>query len=268
MDPEKATGSELAALIERAKRYPFSQPKDSYIFTHQGLHPLTAPGGNRVADLEFTVDSEPASFAGLCASLGNDPAYAEADRTPVFGYGSNSSPEALALKFAEETGVAIPVIHCEIPDYDVVYSGHVSHGYIPGVIFPSPGSTLAGYFTCLTAGELKVMDHSERTGVNYRLAPLAGATGRLENGETIADLLVFLGLQGHLEQDGGPIAVEGTATTGRSFPAWPEARMLETVRSLIAPELDLNQFISSVITDDDQRDSYTAKLKQSELGPG
>ncbi|MBK5111453.1 MAG: gamma-glutamylcyclotransferase [Thermoleophilia bacterium] len=268
MDPEQATGSELAALIERAKRYPFSQPKDSYIFTHRGSYPLTAPGGNTPTDLQFTIDSGPASFTGLCASLGNDPAYAEAERTPVFGYGSNSSPEALALKFAEEKGVAIPVIHCEIPDYDVVYAGYVSRGYIPGMIHPSPGATLAGYFTCLTAAELKIMDQSERLGVSYSLAPLTGATGRLENGETVEDPLAFIGLQGHLKKDGSPIAVEGTAATGRTFPAWPEIRMLETVRSLVAPDLKLDRFSSTAMTDVDRRAVFTARLQETELGPG
>lgn len=241
-----ATDRDLAAVIERARRYPFEQPAGSYLFRHGYPAPLTL---DEIAAGNFT-DTKATG------------------RVPVFGYSSNSSPDALAVKFAALPEVEIPVIRCRIPDFDVVYSSHISAGYVPGVIHPSPGTTLNGYLTCLTAEELALMNLSERLGTNYELAPLAEAAGRLETGEEIEAPLAYLGLHGHLTVEGSPVAVTGTRVDGRTFNEWPEARMLEMVRSLLTPELGLDEFAAITVTDLERRDRLTAQLKQSEIGSG
>lgn len=268
MDPDPAKDETLAAQVERAKQYPFSQPNGSYVFTHHGSHHLAEPGGIDPNELELAPELGSTTFAGLCAELGSKPAYADTRRIPVFGYGSNSSPDALAHKFSARPKVAIPVIRCRIPDYDVVFSSHLSRGYVPGAIYPSRGSTLTGFLTCLTPRELSLMNSTERNGVNYELTPLEGAVGHLDNGETIRSPQVYHGLHGVLKIDGGPVAVGGTESADRTFPEWPEIRILEKVHALLAPELELDRFIAICLTDQDRRDDYTELLKKSVIGSG
>ncbi|MCB0829143.1 MAG: gamma-glutamylcyclotransferase, partial [Solirubrobacterales bacterium] len=240
--------------------------KGSYVFTHRGSHYLTEPGGTDQNRLKLAPELGPTTFAALCDELGDRHGYAETERIPVFGYGSNSSPDALAHKFSALPIVAIPVIRCRVPDYDVVYSSHFSRGYVPGAIYPSRGSTLTGFLTCLTPDELNLMNATERSGVNYELVPLEGAVGHLDNGETIRNPLVYHSLHGTLRIDGGPVAVGGTTSSDRTFPEWTETRILEKVHALLAPELKLDRFIAICLTDQEKRDHYTELLKQSEIG--
>lgn len=224
--------------IERAKAYPFRQPRCSYIFTHDHEHLLEGHPGTWEVDLD-----------GL---------------TPVFGYSSNPSPVALAHKFASIPEVHIPVIAFEVEGYDAVYSSHVSSGYVPATIHPSPHTRLLGYMTYLTEEELETMNDSESLGVNYELAAL-DATGRFEDGTELERPLSYVGLHGQLEIDGTLRAVAGTQAKGRRFEETLQADVVERVIEAVAPDTARDQFIGTAIASLIQRKAWTAKLKESVL---
>lgn len=228
--------------IERAKAYPFRRPACSYIFTH---------------DHEHLLKGHPDTWEGDLTGL-----------TPVFGYSSNPSPVALAHKFASIPEVHIPVIGFDLDDHDAVYSSHVSSGYIPAALIPSPGTTLHGFMTYLNATELEAMDRSESRGENYELRWLPDATGRFEDGTELTGLQTYMSLHGHIEIDGGPLAVEGTVAAGRVFPEMAQADILSRVVDTVAPGTGSDQFIGTAVANRAQRRAWTAKLKASPLHAG
>lgn len=225
--------------IERAKAYPFRRPECSYIFTHHH---------------ERLLEGHPDTWQ---LDLGH--------LTPVFGYSSNPSPVALAHKFASIPEVHIPVIAFALDGYDAVYSSHVSAGYIPATIVPSPGTTLHGFMTYLNEEEMELMDRSESRGENYRLAEIPEATGRFEDDSPRDGLTTYLSLHGTVEVDGSPVAVEGTVADGRRFPVLPQAEMLGRVIDEVAPGTKPDQFIGTAIANRTQRRRWTAALKETPL---
>lgn len=225
-------------VIERAKAYPFRRPQCSYIFTHDHEHLL-----------EGHPDSWEIDLDGL---------------TPVFGYSSNPSPVALAHKFAAIPEVHIPVIAFEVEGYDAVYSSHISAGYIPATIHPSPHTRIQGFMTYLTDEELETMDDSESRGVNYELEEL-DATGRFEDGVELERPLSYVGLHGQLEIDGSLRAVPGTEAKDRKFEEMAQSKVLERVIETVAPDVADDQFIGTSIANLTQRKAWTVKLKESDL---
>ncbi|MGB0120463.1 MAG: gamma-glutamylcyclotransferase family protein [Solirubrobacterales bacterium] len=225
--------------IERAKTYPFRQPVCSYIFTHDHEHLLEGdPDG-------WQVDVT--------------------DLTPVFGYGSNPSPVALAHKFASVPEVRIPVISFELDGFDAVYSSHVSSGYVPATLAPSPGTTFHGFITYLTDEEMAIMDRSESRGENYELRPIASATGHFEDGTFQEGIQTYVSLHGTIELDGQPVAVEGTRASGRSFPVLSQAEMMARAIDVFAPGTDSDLAIGRLLASRDQQRAWTASLKNSGL---
>ena len=227
--------------IERAKSYPFRRPPCSYIFTHDHEHLLE--GHPETWDHEIDLE-------GL---------------TPIFGYGSNPSPVALAHKFASMSDVEIPVLAFDLKGYDAVYSRHVSAGYIPAAITESPGTILNGFMIYLNEEEMKIMDDSESRGVNYELEALEGAVGELEDGTEIADPVTYVSLFGVLEFDGQPRAVEGTVAENRQFEVLSQKDALGAVIDAVAPEETDDQFIGASIAIVAQRKAWTARLKDTKI---
>lgn len=225
--------------IERARSYPFRQPVCSYIFTH---------------DHEHLLEGHPDSWEVDVTDL-----------TPVFGYASNPSPVALAHKFASIPEVHIPVIAFELDGYDAVYSSHVSAGYIPATLVPSPGTILHGFMTYLNEEELAAMDLSESRGENYELRPIASASGRFEDGTFQEGIQTYVSLHGTIEIEGSPVAVDGTRASGRQLPVLSQAEMLGRVIETVAPGTGSEQFIGTAVANRTQRRSWTAALKASDL---
>jgi len=94
-----------AALLARARAYPFGVPRGSF----------SVRGGRR----EPPVALEPG------------------DRTALLAFGANASPEALARKLAgtDAERDALPVVACALEGFDVVHSAHVSpYGSIPAAL--------------------------------------------------------------------------------------------------------------------------------------
>lgn len=259
----------VEALVERAKGYPFERPPGSYLFTHGRLYPVPHPAGPWTPELQVAEADGTIGFEQVCARTGAAADYATAARTPVFGYSSNASPDAIAHKFAMLGHVAIPVIRCQVTGWDAVYSCHFSRGYIPGAIHPSPGTVLSGTISWLTDEELDLMHASERLGTNYELRPLANAVATFETGETRAEPLAYFTLHGELRINDLPVAVGGTIAENRRFGCMSELDLLELAREQIAPDQTLDQMIASAIESVETQETLTARLKDCRLNtPG
>ncbi|MDQ2699830.1 MAG: gamma-glutamylcyclotransferase [Actinomycetota bacterium] len=229
--------------IERAKAYPFRRPECSYVFTHHH---------------ERLLEGHPDTWE---LDLGH--------LTAVFGYGSNPSPVSLAHKFASIPEVHIPVIRFELHDFDAVYSSHVSAGYVPATLLPSPGTVLQGFMTYLNDEELELMDQSESRGENYERVNIPEAEGYFEDGSRRDGLTTYMGLHGTIQVDGSPVAVEDTEATGRQFQSLPQAEMLDRVIEQVAPGTPHDEFIGTAVANRTQRRSWTSALKQTSLSnPG
>jgi hypothetical protein len=269
-DPALAHARTLAELVERAKGYPFARPSGSYVFTHGRTYPVPHPAGPWSPDMEIADGDRTLSFAELCERVSRAPVgagralpagYAFADRTPVFGYSSNASPDALAHKFAMLPHTVVPAIRCHIIDWDVVYSCHVSKGYVPGAIHPSPGTELHGTMSWLTDEELELMNASESLGTNYEFKPLKGAVATFENGESLSSPWVYFTLHGELRINDMPVAVAGTTADNRRYGVMAETEILELAHPQIAPGQDLDQMISTAIESFETQQALTARLK-------
>lgn len=260
----------IEELVERAKTYPFPRRPGSFVFTHGRLYPVPHPAGPWTPEMEVADGDRTITFAEVCERVipatGPDPngsaiENACGERTPVFGYSSNASPDALSHKFAMLPHAVIPSIRCRVVDWDVVYSCHVSRGYIPGAIHPSPGTELHGTMTWLTDEELEMMNASESLGTNYEFRPLKGTRARFENGKELASPWAYFTLHGELRINDLPVAVDGTIADNRRYGVMAETDLLELVRPGIAADQHLDQMIASAIESFETQQALTAKLK-------
>lgn len=154
------------------------------------------------------------------------------DRTALISYGANAAPEALALKLATLPGVPLPVVRSQLRDFDVVYSAHVSpYGAVPATLLESPG-TVVPVFVIHPTGEQRAL--LTATEPNYDLVEIGGAEA-------------YRSKHGCLELDGWPVALAAVRSQGRTLPELDEPAVLERVRALIEPELELEEFIHACI---------------------
>lgn len=189
--------AERQAVLRRALTYPYAVPLGSYLYRDGQAHELPE-------DLDLR------------------------SRTPLLSYGANAAPEALAIKLAALPGEPLPVLRSEFPDFDVVYSAHVSpYGAVPATLLESPGTVAPVFVIHPTAEQQALLTASEP---NYDL---------VEVGETAA----FRSKHGCLEIDGSPVALAAVRSEGRTLPELDEPAMLERVRAHLEPELELEEFV-------------------------
>lgn len=155
-----------------------------------------------------------------------------AGRRPLISYGANAAPEALALKLAPLPGEPLPVVRAELHGFDVVYSAHVSpYGAVPATLLESPGTVAPVFVIHPTADQHALLTATE---LNYDLVQIGEAEA-------------YLSKHGCLELDGSPIALAAVRSEGRTLPELDQPAVLERVRVLLEPELELEQFIHACI---------------------
>jgi len=151
-----------------------------------------------------------------------------AGRTPLIAYGANAAPEALALKLAALPAEPLPVVRSELRDFDVVYSAHISpYGAVPATLAESPGAVAPIFVVHPTAAQHALLTATE---LNYDLIQ-------------IGDFRAYRSKHGYLELEGSPVALEAVRSQGRTLPELDQPAVLERVRALLEPELELEQFI-------------------------
>lgn len=202
-------------ILARAVRYPYEAPLHSFVQT-----------GGRTEELSRLAEPD---LDG---------------RTAVLAYGSNASPEVLTRKLAPLADLPLPLVYAELVDFDVVYSAHISpYGAVPSTLQRSPGTHAPVHVAYPTAEQLALLTATEP---NYELRELTGHDLRSEIGGGEPDRLhAFLSRHGCLSLDDAEVALAAVASAPRHFRAIGEVEVLERVRHLLAPELDLERFVES-----------------------
>ena len=210
LDPIERPRSPSEVLADAAA-YPFEAPLRSFVQV-----------GDRTHDLRAAPD-----LAG---------------RRPLLAYGANASPRVLADKLAALPEVPLPVLRAGLADFDVVYSAHIAaNGAVPSTLQRSPGTIAPVYVAYPTAEQEEAIVATEP---NYVLAQLELEV-RTEGGERLSVLDAFVSRHGCLRIDGGEVAVAAIESADRRFPSMGEIEVLERVRTVLAPELELERFVES-----------------------
>jgi hypothetical protein len=198
-------------ILARAAAYPYPAPLRSFVQV-----------GERVEELTEAPDL--------------------AARRPLLTYGANASPGVLARKLASLPRQPLPVLRASLADFDVVYSAHISpEGAVPSTLQRSPGTVAPVYVAYPTEEQEQVLNATEAA---YELAQLELEV-ETEEGAAISLADAFVSRHGCLSLDGGEVALAAIASAGRRFPSMGEVEVLERVRHVLAPELELDRFVES-----------------------
>ena len=209
MDEPLSTGEILA----RAVAYPYEAPLTSFVQRDGQAHRL-------------------------------DPGALELEgRRPLLAYGSNASPAILTGKLAAHPHQPLPMLRAELVDFDVVYSAHISaYGSVPSTLQRSPGTTVPAFVAYPTTEQEELLTATEPP--NYALHRLHDLDLRTELGP-VKSLDAYLSRHGCLILDGSEVALAAIEAAQRQFPSLGEVEVLERVRHVLAPELDLESFVAS-----------------------
>ena len=172
------------------------------------------------------------------------------DRHPVLAYGSNSSTRALLRKFAGD--LHLPVLKGELEGFDVVYSSHLSaYGSVPVTLHQAPGARIETFVTLVTDDQLVRLAETE---FNYAIRRLDGC--RFTGPEIdLEGPIAFVSRHGALGIEGEPIRLVDRE----------QRDMLERVRSHLAPDEPLPDFIVRNVRDPERAVAFTAELKRRNL---
>ncbi len=241
-----ALPSGKAARLALAKGYPYDAPGSSYRFRH-GAIDLTPP-----ADW---------------------PQDAFQNRFPVIAHGSNRAPEQLVRKYVDgqaQSAVSgsradaarnlaetvhkddIPVTLTRLHDYEVVYSAHMTrYGAVAANLQYAPGAAAEVFITWLNTAQLQRMHDTELGGEIYRFGRLTGVTLDHPTGPLppLRSVFVYLSYAGCLRVQEQPAGIAAIPASNRRYPALSQHEALETVRSLLHPDLTLDDFILTVIAE-------------------
>ena len=172
------------------------------------------------------------------------------DLHPVLAYGSNSSTRALLRKFGGD--LHLPVLKGQLEGFDVVYSSHLSaYGSVPVTLHQAPGARIETFVTLVTDEQLVRLAETE---FNYAVHRLDGANFRGEHLE-VESPIAFVSRHGALGIEGEPVRLADR----------PQRDMLERVRSHLAPDEELHEFIVRNVRDPERAVAFTARLKERKL---
>lgn len=212
------TSGDRETVLRRAREYPYLLPADSYRWLNDEVHAF-----------------DPAECKG---------------RTAVLAVGSNMSPQQLTRKYGRDETHPIPVQRCYLQDFDVVYSAHIArYGSIPAMLQHSPGTRVALFLTWLTDGQLETMHKTELGAEHYHFGRVSDVAMALDTGEVLGEFHVYVSQRGHVEQDGGAVALAAVSAENRRFPALYMADMISRLHERAAPELDGDAFILKLVED-------------------
>lgn len=201
------------AILARAVAYPYEAPLHSFVQT--GSH--TREASAEELDLR--------------------------EREPLLAYGANAAPSVLARKLAALPRQPLPVLRAELAGFDIVYSAHISrYGAVPSTLQRSPGTTTPVFLAYPTAAQRALLTETEP---NYELRRLGELDLRTELVDPPAGIHAYVSRHGCLALAGSEVALAAIEADGRRFPAMGEVEVLEHVRHLLAPELDLERFVES-----------------------
>ncbi len=164
-------------------------------------------------------------------------------RRPLLCYGANASPAVLARKLAPLPQEPLPLLRAELAGFDVVYSAHVSpYGAVPATLQASPGTTTPVFVAFASTEQEELLTATEP---NYELRRLHDPELRVDGFGRIDGVDAYLSRHGCLALDGSAVALAAVEAAGRQLPALEEMEVLERVRQILAPELELEAFVAT-----------------------
>ncbi len=206
---------------------------------------LEQPGGILARAVAYPYEAPLRSFVQLGARTLDLPE-GELDlggRTPLLVYGANAAPTILTRKLADLPTVALPVVRAELDHFDVVYSAHISpYGAVPSTLQRSPDTTVPVFVAYPTPAQQALLSATEP---NYELRRLHELSLRIEAGPAPTALDAYVSRHGCLALEDAELALAAVAAARRRFDSIGEVEVLEHVRHLLAPELDLERFVES-----------------------
>lgn len=216
--------------IARALGYPYPRPAGSYLFS----------GGEA---LELSPETD---FGG---------------RVPVLACGSNGAPAQLLRKYGLSADHRIPVTAARLEDICCSYSAHFSsYGSVAAALHGAPGAISQVHITWLTEAELTRMHETEAIGTNYSFAKLNGVHLTCEAQGRIETIHAYFSLRGSLLIDGSPVTLGGIDCRNACYPVMDQQEIQARLRDIVAPGMDLHDFIRQNITDAKMRAERTSLL--------
>lgn len=217
-------------IIARALGYPYPRPPHSYLFCGGGAK-------------ELPPESD---FAG---------------RVPVLACGSNGSPAQLQRKYEKFPQTSIPVTAATLRDVVCVYSAHFTgYGSVAAALCAAPGARSFVHLNWLTADQLTRMHETEAVGQNYRYVEIPGLNLHCSENGNMQSVFAYVSLRGSLLLDGAPVALGGIDCVDAPFPILDQREIQRRLRDILAPGMDLYDFIRQNVSDARLRAERTALL--------
>lgn len=222
--------------LARAFGYPYPIPDTSYIVadgTWQNLNPSAA-----------AVHRE--------------------NRTPVLAVGSNQSPEQILRKFQGTEWAPIACEKCSLSDFDTVFSAHItSYGSIAAALHASPGTTVSLFVNWLDDAQLEAMHPTELGHENYVFARLIDIELMIQNGPPLSEVYFYRGNAGAYAPNGSPIPLAEVQADGRQWSAMGQQDIQSHLKSSIANDLSVEEFVLSSISEIDERNSRRSHMEST-----
>ena len=249
------------SLLQRAKAYPYDIPESCYALASGGVLPLVGLDLSSVLECEVLDDGRATSLRAWAQRRGMDTA--TLGRTELLlAYGSNASIAGLSGKLADclDTSV-MSVARATLADFEVVYSAHLSsYGAIPATLQYSPGVRTTVWVLVTSPAHCRLL---RRTEPNYHFGQLDDVDLRLELGATLSSVRAVISRHGALMLGGAEVGVAAVETLNRRSPARSQAEVLTAVRDLVAPGVDLDDFILQSVHNPELARCRTEELKRT-----
>lgn len=219
------------ADYERAAGYPWDRPGASCLIEDERARLL--------ADL-------PADERAAALAEGSGPG-----RFPLLAFGSNTSPQTLARKFAHLPAPdrRLLAVSGRLHGFDVGAAAHpTGYGALPATIFPSDGTAVQAAVLWVNEAQFTQLAWSE---VSYRLGRLDGARFAADDGLPGVDgVWAFVSRFGAFAPDGEPVAMAAVPARGRTAPARTQAELLGAAARLgLGPPAGPRDLVRAVFED-------------------
>ena len=221
-------------IYARALGYPWPRPARSYLLDGD----VVAPLDELDAAARTRVATELAGAAG--------------GRHPLLAFGSNGSPETLALKFAHlrEPERRLAVIAGDLHDFDVgAAAGPTLYGSLPATIFPSTGTAVRTSVLWVTTVQLVALTWTE---LSYRLGRLDGVRFSADEpgAPPVDHVYAFVSRWGAHCVDGDAVALQAIPATGRAGPALTQEQLLDQIAATaFGPSARARDLVQRVMDD-------------------
>jgi len=185
-------------------------------------------------------------------------------RTPVLAVGSNQSPAQMMRKFRGPDWHPIPCERCIVHDFDTVFSAHIAHyGSVAATLHPSIGTAVTLFINWLHEDHIPRMHATELGNENYVFAELEDIKIETEFGLDLSRVYFYRGNAGAFAPDGTPIPLAEVAAENRKWKAHRQTDIQGKLHQLLLPDIHLEEFILSAISDSDTRQKRANFMREN-----